>query len=163
MPKELKNITENIMAQINQGKLKMKPKGYFILGSILTFIGLVSAVIVSTFSVGLISFSLRSHGPMGQYKFDQMLSNFPWWTLILAVFGLILGIWFIRKYNFSYKIKPWLVIVGFILAIIIGGYIIDITGVNDVMSRRGPMKGMMRNYIQDNNIQTLMHLNRKFN
>ncbi len=163
MPKELKNITENIMEQINQGKLKMKPKGYFILGSIITFIGLVSTVIVSTFSVGLIRFSLRSHGPMGQYKFDQILSSFPWWTLLLAILGLALGIWLIRQYDFSYKLKPWLVIAGFVLAIIIGGYIIDITGANDVMSQKGPMRGMMKKYIQENNIQTQMLMNRKFN
>jgi magnesium-transporting ATPase (P-type) len=133
------------------------------MGSIFTFIGLVSTVVVSTFSIGLIRFSLRSHGPMGQYRFDQMLSNFPWWTLVLAILGLVLGIWLIRKYDFSYKIKPWLIMAGFILAIIIGGYIIDITGVNDIITRKGPMKGMMRNYIQENNIQSQMFMNRKFN
>ena len=141
------------MKKIDLGEIKMKPKWYFILGSIITFIGLVSTVVVSTFSIGLIRFSLRSHGPMGEYKFDQIMANFPWWTIVLAILGLILGIWLIRKYDFSYKIKPWLVITGFILAIIIGGYIIDVTGVNDIMSRQGPMRGMMRNYIIDNNIQ----------
>ena len=140
----------------------MKPKWYFILGSIITFIGLVSTVVVSTFSIGLIRFSLRSHGPMAEYKFDQIMANFPWWTLVLAILGLILGIWLIRKYDFSYKIKPWLIITGFILAIIIGGYIIDITGVNDAISRQGPMRGMMRNYIIDNNIQqSPIFLNRR--
>jgi magnesium-transporting ATPase (P-type) len=160
MSKELKKITENIMDQINQGKLKMKPRGYFILGYIITLIGLISTVIVSAFSIGLISFSLR-HGPNSQNRFDQILANFPWWTLILAILGLTLGIWLIRQYNFSYKIRPWLIITGFILAIIIGGYIIDITGINDVISRRGPMKGIMRNYLQDNNVQTPMFMNRK--
>jgi hypothetical protein len=161
MPQELKNFTENIMGQINQGRLKMKPKWYFILGSIFTFIGLVATVIVSTFSIGLISFSLRSHGRMGEYKLDQMIANFPWWTLILAIPGLILGIWLIRQYDFSYKFKPWLMIAGFILAIIIGGYIIDITGVNDAISRQGPMKGMMKKYIQENNTPTPLFLNRR--
>ena len=150
MPKELKNITSEIMQKINQGEIKMKPKGYFILGSILTFTGLVATVIVSTFCIGLISFSLRAHGPMGEYRLDQILTSFPWWTLFLAILGLTLGLWLIRLYDFSYKLKPVLIISGFILAIIIGGYIIDITGVNDVMFRQGPMKGMMRNYIPEN-------------
>ncbi|MEI6191412.1 MAG: hypothetical protein WCP24_03560 [bacterium] len=154
MSKDIKNITQEIMKKIDMGEIKMKPKGYFIMGSIFTFIGLVSTVVVSTFSIGLIRFSLRSHGPMGQYRFDQILASFPWWTLVLAILGLVLGIWLIRKYDFSYKIKPWLVIAGFILAIIIGGYIIDITGINDVMSRQGPMKGMMKNYINRNNTQS---------
>jgi magnesium-transporting ATPase (P-type) len=162
MPKELKNIAEEIMKKIDMGEIKMRPKGYFIMGSIFTFIGLVSTVVVSTFSIGLIRFSLRSHGPMGQYRFDQILASFPWWTLVLAILGLVLGVWLIRKYDFSYKIKPWLVIVGFILAIIIGGYVIDITGVNDVISRQGPMKGMMKNYMLDNDIKiSPMFINRR--
>ena len=147
------------MSKIDAGEIKMKPKWYFILGSIFTFIGLVSTVVVSTFSIGLIRFSLRSHGPMAEYKFDQMIADFPLWTLALAILGLILGIWLIRRYDFSYKIKPWLVITGFILAIIIGGYIIDVTGINDVISRQGPMRGMMKNYIQNNNIKTPVFLN----
>jgi hypothetical protein len=148
MPKELKNITENIMRQINQGKLKMRPKLYFIIGSLMTFIGLISTMIVSTFLVGLVSFSLRSHGPMGQYRFDQMMTNFPWLTLILAIFGLVLGIWLLRQYDFSYKIKPWLLIIIFILTIIISGFVIDIMGLNNNLSKQGPMRGMMKKYNQ---------------
>ena len=152
MPKELKNITENVMNEIHQGKAKMKPKIYFIIGSILTFIGLISSIIVSTFLVGLTRFSLRTHGPMGEYRFDQMISNFPWWTVILAILGLIIGIYFIRQYDFSYKKNIWIIMTGFILAVIFAGFIVDMTGLNDTMSRRGPMRGIMRGYLQENNI-----------
>jgi hypothetical protein len=147
MSKELKNITENVMNQRHQGKAKMKPRMYFIAGSILTLIGLISSIIVSTFLVGLIRFSLRTHGAMGQYRFDQMILNFPWWIIILAVLSLIIGIWLIRQYDFSYKKNPLIIIISFILAIIVAGYVIDMTGLNDTMFQRGPMKGMMGNRI----------------
>lgn len=153
MPKELKNITENVMNQIHEGKAKMKPKIYFIIGSILTFIGLISSVIISIFLVGLTRFLLRSHGPMVQYRFDQIISNFPWWTIILAILGLVIGIWLIRQYDFSYKKNPWVVIFGFILAIIVSGYVVDITGLNDTMFQYGPMKGVMNRLLQGNNFQ----------
>ncbi|PIP69169.1 hypothetical protein CO033_03240 [Candidatus Nomurabacteria bacterium CG_4_9_14_0_2_um_filter_32_10] len=145
MSEELKDIKENIMSQINNGKIKMKPKIYFILGSISTFIGLISSIVISIFLFGLVRFSLRTHGPMGQYKFDQMLSYFPWWTVVLAIFSLILGIWLIHKYDFSYKIKPWIIILIFILAIATVGIFIDIIGFNDILFRYGPMKGIMGN------------------
>jgi hypothetical protein len=151
MSKELKNITENVMNQIHQGRAKMKPKIYFVIGSILTFVGLISSVIVSTFLIGLTRFSLRTHGKMGEYRFDQMISNFPWWTVLLAILSLIIGIWLIRQYDFSYKKNPWIIITGFILAIVFAGFIIDMTGLNDTMFRSGPMKGMMKNYFQENN------------
>jgi uncharacterized membrane protein len=141
------------MEQIHLGKAKMKPKIYFIIGSILTFVGLVSSVIVSTFLFGLTKFSLRTHGPMGQYRFDQIISSFPWWTFIFAVVGLVIGIWLIRQYDFSYKKEPWVIILGFILIVLFAGWTIDVMGLNDNLLQRGPMKGMMQNYFLDKNIQ----------
>jgi uncharacterized protein YacL len=151
MPKEVKNITENVMEQINQGEIKMKPKTYFIIGSILTFVGLISSIIVSIFLFGLIRFSLRTHGPMGNYRFDQIISNFPWWTMLLAIGGLFIGILLIRKYDFSYKKNPLIIMLGFILAIFVAGWLIDISGFNDTLLLRGPVKGMMNNYSQNYN------------
>jgi hypothetical protein len=153
MSKELINITDNIMDQIHEEKIKMRPRAYFILGSILTFVGLVSSVVLSVFLVGLIRFSLRTHGPMASYRVDQILSSFPWWAPVLAIVGLVAGIWLLRKYDFSFKVNFKIVIVGFILAVIVGGWIIDSVGLNDVLIRKGPMQGMMRQYMQDNNIQ----------
>jgi hypothetical protein len=154
MSKELKNITDNIMDQIHGEKIKIKPKAYFIIGSVLTFIGLASSVVVSIFLVGLMRFSLRAHGPMASYKFDKILSSFPWWALVLAVTGLMLGIWLLRKYDFSFKINFKFIVIGFILAVIIGGWIFDSIGLSDVLARRGPMQGIMKQYMQENNIQS---------
>lgn len=153
MSKEIKNITENVMNQIHQGKAKMKPRIYFIVGSILTLVGLISSIIVSIFFVGLIRFSLRIYGPMEQYRFDQIISNFPWWTVALAILGLTVGIWLLRQYDFSYKKNPWIIILGFILAIVVAGYVVDIVGFNDTMMRHGPMKRMMNNCFPRYNIQ----------
>ena len=141
------------MDQIHEEKIMMRPKAYFILGSILTFVGLVSSVVISVFLVGLMRFSLRSHGPMASYRLDQILSSFPWWAPVLAIVGLITGIWLLRKYDFSFKLNFKMVIVGFILAIVVGGWIIDSIGLNDILIRRGPMQGIMRQYLQDNDIQ----------
>ncbi len=130
----------------------MRPRAYFIAGSALTFVGLVSSVVVSVFLVGLMRFSLRSHGPMAGYRIDQMLSSFPWWAPVLAIVGLIAGIWLLRKYDFSFKVNFKVVIIGFTLAVIAGGWVVDNIGLNDALIRRGPMQGVMRRYIQDNNL-----------
>jgi len=148
MSKELKDIENNVMNQIHQGKIKIKPKLYFILGSILTFIGLVSTIITSIFMVGLIRFLFRTnYGWRAQYRLEQIFSEFPFWIILIAIIGLALGIWLISKYDFSYKINHYVLIVGFILAIIVAGFIIDEMGVNDILMRHNPMKNMMRNHI----------------
>ena len=148
MSTEIKNIENNVMNQIHQGKIKIKPKLYFILGSILTFIGLVSTIITSIFMVGLIRFLFRTnYGWRAQYRLEQIFSEFPFWIIFIAIIGLALGIWLIGKYDFSYKINHYVLIVGFILAIIVAGFIIDEIGVNDILMRHNPMKNMMRNHI----------------
>ena len=144
MPKEIKNITDSVMREIHEGKLKMRPRLYFIIGSILIFIGLTSSILSSIFLVGLIRFSLRAHGPMGEYRFAQMLDSFPWWAAVLAVLGLILGVWLIRRYDFSYKINFKIIIIGFVAAIIIAGWLVDASGLNDSFSRRGSMHRLYR-------------------
>jgi len=148
MPKELKNITNNVMEQIRHNKLKMRPKLYFILGSIFTIIGLAASTIISIFFISLTRFAFKTHGPMGQYRLEQLLSSFPWWAPILAMVGLIIGLWFLRQLNFSYKKNPWLIIIGFICVILITSLIIDVTGLDNLWLRHGPMQGIMRQYFQ---------------
>lgn len=140
------------MDQIRNDSVKMRPRMYFVLGSTLTFVGLISSVVVSIFLIGLIRFSLRSHGPMGSFRLEQILSSFPWWAPVLAVVGLVVGIWLLRKYDFSFKVNFKMLIIGFVLAVIVGGVVVDLSGLNDILIRRGPMRGMMRQYIQDDRV-----------
>lgn len=127
------------MGEIRHGKIKMRPRLYFIIGSVLVFISLILASLSSVFLFGLIRFSLRTHGPMGQYRFEQLLSSFPWWAAILAILGLVIGVWLIRKYEFSYKINFVTLVIIFAAAIIIAGFLVDSIGINDIFSRQGCM------------------------
>ena len=130
----------------------MKPKIYFVLGSVLTFAGLVSTIIISSFMIGLIRFSMRTNnGWRAEYRLEKMLSEFPWWIIIIAIVGLVLGIWIIKKFDFAHKIKPWILIASFILAILVAGFITDKTGVNDVLIKHNSMRKMMRFETPQNN------------
>jgi len=140
-------IKQNVMEQIKKDKVSMKPKAYFMLGTVLTFLGIVFAIITSVFLFSLILFLLKAHGPMAYVRLSQILSGFPWWALALGAISLIFGIIFIRKYDFSYKFNPLVLIVGFIAAVIIAGFLIDITGLDNLWLKRGPMQGIMRQYI----------------
>ena len=147
MSKNLKvNITENIMSRIEKGQIKMKPKWYFWLGSLAMVMGIIGVTILSVFSVSLISFSLRTHGPMGEIRFQQLLSSFPWWAPLLAIFGLTLGIFFLKKYDFSYKKNFLIIISGFILAVILAGWLIDYSGLDLFWAKRGIMKRFYQQY-----------------
>lgn len=138
------------MEKIQNDEVKMKPRIYFVIGSIFTLLGLIISTLTSIFLIGLVRFSFRSHGKMSQYKIDELVSNFPWWTTIFAIFLLLIGIWLIRKYDFSYKINIWYIVFTFVLVIITAGWLIDASGINDHLYHNGPMKGMMQKHFNGN-------------
>lgn len=126
------------MEEIKSEKIKMKPRWYFILGSILLFLGTVAATISSIFIFNLLFFLLRKHyGPMYQYRFQLIVSNFPWWIFLLAVLGIFAGIKLLKNYDFSYKKNFLLIIVGYILVIIFSAFIIDYLNLNQFFYGKG--------------------------
>lgn len=136
------------MKQIHEKKVVMRPKAYFVIGSFLTFIGIVFLTFTAVFLAGLVKFSLRTHGPMGQYRLEQIMTSFPWWAPILVVISLSFGIWLLKKYDFSYKKNFWLIVLSLISAVILAGWLIDKTGLSDTWYRKGPMGNFMRRYIE---------------
>jgi hypothetical protein len=153
MSEELKVTTNKIMGQIRNGRYKMRPRAYFLAGSVFAMIGLGSSVVVSVFFTSLMSFVFRSHGPMGDYRLQQLLSNFPWWALIAAIIGLVSGALLLRRYEFSYKNKLWVIITALIATVAFAGWGVDASGLDELWLSRRPMQGIMRQYRQENGIQ----------
>lgn len=159
MSKDLKDIKNTVMNKIHDGEIKMRPRIYFIIGSILIFIGLVFSFLSSVFVISLMRFFLRSHGPMAGYRLDQLLTSFPWWGVVLAVLGLTIGISLLRRYDFSYKINFKITLITLIAVIIISGWIIDMSGLNDIWFNKGPIPKGVRRYFQGNIIRHDVRLN----
>lgn len=139
------------MTQIREDRIAMRPRIYFILGSVVIFLSLVISVITSIFLINLTAFSLRVHGPMGKFRLDQMIDSFPWWAPFLALGGIILGVWLLKKYDFSYKFGTAYIIAGLMLAVILSAFIINLFKWDDVWFRSKPMRGMMHRYWQNSN------------
>lgn len=140
------------MDKIKKGQIKMRPRIYFILGSSLVFAGLVASSVTAIFLISLMRFVLRTHGPMGQYRLEQLLSSFSLWVPLVAILALIFGAVLLRQFDFSYKKNFWFLVLGFVLAIIATGIIIDMTGLDNIWLKRGPMRGMMKNIVPGSNL-----------
>lgn len=137
------------MKQILTGRVTMKPKWYFVVGSISMILGFIGSTIASVFLVSIIAFSLRSHGPMGSIRFAQLVSNFPWWAPFLALLGLGSGIWFLKQNDFSYKKNFKILVAIFIFTIILSGWLMDALGVSASWSRLGPMRRLYQQSEED--------------
>lgn len=149
MSKRKIDITKNVMSKIKTEQIKMKPKWYFLFGSLFIFFALVGLIIISIFLISLITFSLKSHGPMGAIRYQQIISNFPWWAPIIIIIGLVTGIILLKKYDFSYKKNFLFVVTIFISAVLLAGVLIDILGFDNLWIKRGPMKKFYQQYNSD--------------
>ena len=138
------DLEKEVMSKVTSGQIAMKPKWYFILGSVFSIFGIAALSVVSVFLINIMMFLLRRHGPMGQWRIETMLESFPLWIPALAILGVVIGIWFLKKYDFSYKKNFVVIIVGFILSMIVAAILIDRLGLNDIWARRG----MMRKFYQ---------------
>lgn len=152
MSKKTINLEKSIMVKIKSGKIAMKPRWFFVLGSISMILGLIAASISAIFLINLMFFLLRQHGPMGEWRLQLMVESFPWWVLLFGLGGIASGICLLKKYDFSYK-KNFSIISGiFVLAIIFAAFLINLTGINDLWSRQGPMRKFYQRH-QPSNVQ----------
>lgn len=134
------NLEETVMGKIMNGEVSMKPRWYFILGSSLTGIGLVGLSIGAIFLTNLTFFLLRQHGRMGSLRLQIMIETFPWWIPALAVLSAGTGIFFLKKFDFSYKKNFSVIVTAFIAAIVLAAGIIAFTGINDTWLGQGRMQ-----------------------
>ncbi|OIP66543.1 MAG: hypothetical protein COV32_02480 [Candidatus Yonathbacteria bacterium CG10_big_fil_rev_8_21_14_0_10_43_136] len=139
-------IKEKIISQIQSGDVKMKPKYYFVLGSLALACGIIGLTILSVFLVSVVAFSLRTHGPMVVFRFEQLLATFPFGVVVVAIVCVGFGAWLLKKYDFSYKKNFQLLIVGFIVSVLFAGWLINYTGLDSVWTRMGPMKEFYKRY-----------------
>lgn len=139
------NLESKIMDRVISGEVKMKPRLCFILGSVLSFVGLVGLIIGAVFFTNLTLFLIRKQGP-GTGRLIQMFDSFPLWIPFLALLLIILGVLMLKKYDFSYKRNPLVLVLTLLVAVLLSAKIIDSLGLNEIWSRRGPMR---RFYMRD--------------
>jgi len=140
MKQKRTDLKTTIMEKVKNEEISMKPKWFFVAGSIFMVLGLVGLFIGVTFLLNLTIFLTRQHGPGGAWRLEQMLVSFPWWVPVLAVMGMGLGIWMLRRFDFSYRKNFMLIVIGLLLSISIAGFAMDYLGLNDIWRRRGPMR-----------------------
>jgi len=132
------NLEKIVMDKVRTNEIQMKPKWHFWLGSSLMITGLISVSILAVFMTNLTLFLLKEHGPMGQWRLQQIIDSFPLWVPFLAIVSIGLGLLMLKKYDFSYKKNIWLTVLGFVVAIILTALILDYSGMDNIWKRRGP-------------------------
>jgi len=83
---------------------------------------------------------------MGDVRYQQLLASFPWWAPIIALIGILGGVFLLKKFDFSYKKNFLMIIIIFIGSVVIAGLVIDYLGIDSLWARGGMMRGIYQQY-----------------
>lgn len=105
MVDEKNTIKDSVKELIHKGELRMKPKWYFILKSVLNIFSIVIIFFATLYLIAFISFVMREKmylrmAPPGVGQFTMAL---PWIVVLFSLFLLIVLEILVRKYSFVYK------------------------------------------------------------
>jgi len=131
-----KYVKEKITSQIRDGKLKMRPKWYFWLGSALLFQGTLAVLLIGSYVSNLCFYALRVHGPfgylsLGRAGFSPFVATFPWKLLLIAGVSLLIGLKLLQKYEFSYTRHSIYILFALMATILLSGLLTDMAGFNE--------------------------------
>lgn len=125
-----KCLHDEVMKHIYKDHIKMKPKLYFIAGSILLGVGMAGAVITSIFFTHLTLYRLR---------YD---ATFPWVPFLIAIGGLLGGSYLLREYEVAYKHRLTRLLLAFAALLLTLGYLLDRSGAERHIVRLRPLYGL---------------------
>lgn len=139
-----KDIKEPIMQQIRSGRVTMRPRSYFLIGSVLTFTGLVLTFLSTALLLSILYLSVREGGRVHQYKLETLHELFHWWLPIVALVAFGFGIHLLRRYEFSYRINfAWVTILS-LVAVVVASALFVGSGAYETLLQRGPMHDLVK-------------------
>jgi hypothetical protein len=138
------DLSQRVMKEIRQREVKMRPRAFFVLGSVLLGTGLAGAILSATFFIDLAIFRLRVHDPFGFLWFGQFglrpfFVTFPWLPFLVAIVGLLGGLVLLRRYEISYKKSFLGLAISLVVLILTTGFLLDFLGFNERVGQMRPL------------------------
>lgn len=145
------DLTRQVMNQINTGKVTMRPKAYFIAGSLLLGLGFAGVLVSGTMFTALSSYHFRTFGSLQFLRFGPagvgpFINAVPWVPLLITILSFYGGLKLLKRYDISYKKNFLALAIGLIFATIIVGLIIDRLDAHRPLRQFAPAKPLFRQH-----------------
>ena len=144
-----KNIQGFVMDKIRRERISIRPRIYFIVGSFLFAAGLFFAIFLAVFFANVAIFRFSGHSPfvflcLGRPGLGPFISSVPWLSLFVAVLGMTVGLFILKRYDFSYKNNYLLIVVGLTAMVLTLGFILSTLKFNEKISEERFLKPFYR-------------------
>lgn len=139
------DLTGAVMTKIKAKKVTMRPKLYFLLGSLFMGMGVAVIAFLAVIFVSMSIYHLRRFGPFGflwfgQFGWRPFITTVPWLWVVLAIGFVLVGLGLLKRYDFSYHHSVLGIAGGFVVSIMILGIVIDCGGVHERLEHRPELR-----------------------
>jgi hypothetical protein len=136
-----KSIQENILTAIETGRVKMRPRWYFVVRTTLLIVGVILSVLALLYLASLIMFVLHRTGvwfapAFGPRGLREFLFDVPWVLVLLVTIFIILVQLLVNRFAFSHARPLMYWALGIIVLVLVGGFIINQTSVHQGLFRQ---------------------------
>ena len=136
---------EEVMKKIHKGQIRMRPRIYFVLGSVMVGVGLVllvglSALVTHAFYVRLVVLARMGFENVSLGWCLMWMRFFPWEMLIVAMLMILVGGYLLRKYEFVYKRGLGLVLVVMVLVMVVLTMLMNWFGLDGFVRQKPVLK-----------------------
>jgi len=139
-------LKDQIMASVKGGRLKMRPKWYFVLRASLWAVGIVLAALAGLYLASLLMFVAHETGismapTFGWPGIVLFLKSLPWVLILLVLIFIVILELLVRHYSFAYRVP--LVYSGLAVLFLVGagGLLVAMTPFHKMMAECPPAGG----------------------
>ncbi len=125
-------IKNNVLEKIRTGEIRMTSKRYFTLKVLFLGLVLLLVLIISSFLVSYILFSINESRELALFGFGAkgilvFFLLFPWSIFALDIALIIILEWLFRKFKFGYRSPLMYLVAGTVIIVIAIGYLLTFT------------------------------------
>ncbi|MFA5173270.1 MAG: hypothetical protein WC435_02655 [Candidatus Paceibacterota bacterium] len=160
-------IADEILGKIKRGEVKMLPKSYFLMKSILYAAVSVFAIVFATFFAALVFYILKINGFLSLPQFGlkglrDFVLSLPVFLLATAILFIVAATMFLSEYPATYR-RPLIYSVGSLLIILSLGLLFITKAVsfrrvvyNEIESGEVPVISSFYDYIKETNPRNVL-------
>jgi hypothetical protein len=129
---EPKTTKERVLEEIKSSRIKMRPKFYFVLKTVLLAVGFFAAGTLVLFLISFISFHLRASGiwylpGFGLHGWGIYFRLMPWFLILAGLILILILEILAKRFSFVWRRPIIYSLLAIILIAVIGGFIIERT------------------------------------
>jgi len=130
------SLTEKVINKVKSGQVKMKPKMYFVLKTVLFSLITLFTALFALFLMSFIIFVLKANGvwflpSFGLKTIGMFFTSLPWILILIAIILIIVLELLVKNFSFAYRRPIFYSVLVIIIFIALGSFTIGRIQIHD--------------------------------